>query len=126
MTTAGGKFLAWWEIYLDREGFEKAYRLFADLDQLPDFIGNVRGILGMDIPHLERRHVVAVDELGILSSVRRRRWFRVLCGRIYGFGLLEFIFGAHLGAAPSFIARNIQRIRPKGFRSLKRKYTRID
>ena len=67
MTTAGGKFLAWWEIYLDREGFEKAYRPFADLDQLPDFSGNVRGILGIDIPHLEGRHVVAVDELGILD-----------------------------------------------------------
>jgi hypothetical protein len=67
MTTAGGKSLAWWEIYLVREGFEKAYQPFADLYRLPDASGNVRGILGMNIPHLRWRHVVAVDEQGIVD-----------------------------------------------------------
>jgi hypothetical protein len=66
-STVGGKFLAWWETYLVLEGFEKAYRPFNDLYRLPDTSGNVRGILGMDIPHLRWRHVVAVDELGIID-----------------------------------------------------------
>lgn len=61
------KFLAWWERYLVREGFKIEYRRFAELYRLADFNGNVRGILGMEIPHLRRRHVVEVDELGIVD-----------------------------------------------------------
>jgi hypothetical protein len=67
MRTDGGKFLAWWEPYLARERFEKAYRPFLDLYQLPRSNGNVRGILGMEVSHLRKRHVVAVDELGIID-----------------------------------------------------------
>jgi hypothetical protein len=67
MSTPDGKFFAWWESYLVREGFEKAYHPFADLNRLSGARGKIRGILGMDIPHLQWRHVVAVDELGIID-----------------------------------------------------------
>ena len=53
ITAAGGKFLAWSETYLLREGFETAYRPFADLYRLPGANRNVRGILGID-PRLSR------------------------------------------------------------------------
>jgi hypothetical protein len=59
------KFLAWWECYLRDEGFHAVYRPFLDLHALPQFAGEVVGLLGMDIPHLRRSHIVAVDEFGI-------------------------------------------------------------
>jgi hypothetical protein len=62
-----GKFFAWWEPYLRDEGFRTAYRPFLDLYSLPQFEGCVVGLLGMDLPHLNAGHIVAVDELGIVD-----------------------------------------------------------
>jgi hypothetical protein len=66
-TVESGKFPAWWETYLAQESFETQYRPFIDLYKLPISSGNVRGILGMDIPELGKGHVVAVDEVGIVD-----------------------------------------------------------
>lgn len=62
-----GKFLAWWERYFRDEGFQIAYRPFADLYNLPNVGGSIVGLLGMDFRHLRRSHIVAVDELGIID-----------------------------------------------------------
>lgn len=62
-----GKFYAWWERYLRDEGFEIVYRPFLDLYSLPQFGGRVVGLLGMDIPHMIKAHIVAVDELGVID-----------------------------------------------------------
>jgi len=62
-----GKFLGWWEPYLKDEGFLLCYRPFLDLYELPQFSGRVVGLLGMHIPHINMRHIVAVDELGIID-----------------------------------------------------------
>jgi hypothetical protein len=64
---SNGKFLAWWEGYLQEEGFQAVYRPFLDLYSLPNFDGSVVGLLGLDIPHLNKGHVVAVDELGVID-----------------------------------------------------------
>jgi hypothetical protein len=61
--SAHGKFLAWWENYLRSEGFEITYRRFLDLYELPGFGGSVVGLLHIDVPHLRKAHIVAVDEL---------------------------------------------------------------
>jgi hypothetical protein len=65
--TTDGKFLAWWEFYLRDEGFEFVYCRFNGLYALSDYAGEVVGLLGMDIPHLQRGHIVAVDELGVVD-----------------------------------------------------------
>ncbi len=64
-----GKFHAWWEPYLRAEGFRAVYRPFLDLYDLPRFRGRVVGLLGMTITHMNMRHIVAVDELGIIDPV---------------------------------------------------------
>jgi hypothetical protein len=61
------KFHAWWEPYLSAEGFRAVYRPFLDLCNLPRFRGRVVGLLGMTITHIRKRHIVAVDELGIID-----------------------------------------------------------
>lgn len=65
--TKDGKFLAWWELYLRDEGFECVYCRFNGLYALSDCAGAVVGLLGMDVPHLQRGHIVAVDELGVVD-----------------------------------------------------------
>ena len=62
-----GKFHAWWEPYLQEEGFRALYRAFLDLYDLPRFRGRVVGLLTMAVPHIRMGHVVAVDELGIID-----------------------------------------------------------
>lgn len=62
-----GMFCAWWETYLRDEGFLIAYRPFRDLYSLPKFGGRVVGLLGLDIPHIQYSHIVAVDELGVID-----------------------------------------------------------
>jgi hypothetical protein len=62
-----GKFPAWWETYFRDEGFESVYCRFGGLYALDQYGGSVAGMLGMDIPHLNRGHIVAVDELGVVD-----------------------------------------------------------
>jgi hypothetical protein len=62
-----GRYYAWWETYLQDEGFRAAHRPFADLWSLPKFSGRVAGLLQIDIPHLKSGHIVAVDELGVID-----------------------------------------------------------
>jgi hypothetical protein len=62
-----GKFSAWWETYLQDEGFLVEYRPFMELYSLPYYGGRMMGLLGFDIPQLQYSHIVAVDELGIID-----------------------------------------------------------
>jgi hypothetical protein len=62
-----GKFFAWWETYFRDEGFDGAYCRFDGLRALGLYGGDVVGMLGMDIPHLNRGHIVAVDEIGVVD-----------------------------------------------------------
>jgi hypothetical protein len=62
-----GKFPAWWETYLRDEGFDACYCRFDGLYALPNYGGDVVGLLGMDIPHLRAAHIVAVDEAGVVD-----------------------------------------------------------
>jgi len=66
-TTADGKYSAWWETYLRDKGFQIYYCRFDGLSALWQYRGKVVGILGMDIPHLETGHLVAVDEIGVID-----------------------------------------------------------
>lgn len=66
-TVVGGKFVAWWEEYLRANGFQNTYRPFVHLYELKRFGGKVVGLLGMTIPHEKMRHIVAVDEIGIVD-----------------------------------------------------------
>jgi hypothetical protein len=43
------------------------YCYFDGLRALPQYGGDVVGMLGMDIPRLNRGHIVAVDELGVVD-----------------------------------------------------------
>lgn len=49
------------------QGFDAIYCLNSSLYRLPETLG-VAGIVGMDIPHLRKAHVVAADEMGIVDS----------------------------------------------------------
>jgi hypothetical protein len=62
-----GMFYAWWETYLNEEGFKAEYLPFMELYNLPRYRGRVVGLLGLDIPCLQYAHVVAVDELGVVD-----------------------------------------------------------
>jgi hypothetical protein len=64
---SNGKFLSWWENYLSHEGFEGMYCRFEGLHTLGHYGGAIVGMLGMDIPHLRRSHLVAVDEFGVVD-----------------------------------------------------------
>ena len=64
---ADGKYSAWWETYLHDEGFENTYCKFDGLCALGQYGGVVVGMLGMDIPRLNRGHVVAIDENGVVD-----------------------------------------------------------
>jgi hypothetical protein len=50
-----------------QEGFQTTYRPFLDLYVLPQFHGSVLALLGMDVPSLQKGHIVAVDELGVVD-----------------------------------------------------------
>jgi hypothetical protein len=65
--TPDGKFPAWWETYFRDEGFDAFYCHSDGLYALPDYGGNVLGMLGMDIPYLKAAHIVAVDEIGVVD-----------------------------------------------------------
>jgi hypothetical protein len=65
--SSDGKFPEWWATYLHDEGFDACYCRFNGLHALPDFRGNVLGMLAMDIPHLKAAHIVAVDEIGVVD-----------------------------------------------------------
>ena len=65
--SADGKFLGWWEPYFRDEGLQNVYRPFLDLYDLPRFSGKVVGILGWTLHSKHMRHVVVVDELGIVD-----------------------------------------------------------
>jgi hypothetical protein len=65
--TSNGKFSAWWEIYFRDEGFDNIYCHYGGLYALERQGGSVVGMLGMDIPHLNRGHIVAIDELGVVD-----------------------------------------------------------
>jgi hypothetical protein len=65
--SSDGKFSAWWETYFSDEGFEGFYCYFGGPDALGQYGGAVVGMVGMDIPHLNRGHIVAVDEFGLVD-----------------------------------------------------------
>jgi hypothetical protein len=65
--SSDGKFSAWWEAYFHDEGFEGIYCHFDGLHALGQYGGAIVGMLGMDIPSLQRSHVVAVDEFGVVD-----------------------------------------------------------
>lgn len=65
--SSDGNFSVWWETYLRDEGFECIYCHFDGLHALGQYGGVVAGMLGMDIPHLNRGHIVAVDEVGVVD-----------------------------------------------------------
>jgi len=65
--TEDGKFIGWWETYLQDAGFQIEYRPFMDLYQLPRFGGRTVGLLMFDIPEIKFSHIVAVDEFGIVD-----------------------------------------------------------
>src|ERR1700730_7053286 len=68
-----GKFVAWWETYIVDEGFPLQHWRWSvsDLASLSRAISTLHeetsGILTMRIPHLQRRHIVAVDRMGIVD-----------------------------------------------------------
>ncbi len=62
-----GKFLEWWVPYLRDARFAVRFSSLGDLPVFGQCRGTVVGLLGMTIPHLRMRHVVAVDELGIVD-----------------------------------------------------------
>jgi hypothetical protein len=66
-TSADGTFYAWWETYFRDEGFDSTYCHFDGLRALGMYGGDVVRMLGMDIPHLNRGHIVAVDEIGAVD-----------------------------------------------------------
>jgi hypothetical protein len=65
--SSDGRFSAWWETYFRDECFESIYCHFDGLYALGQYGGAVVGMLGMNIPHLNRGHIVAVDELGVVD-----------------------------------------------------------
>jgi len=65
-TCTDGTSIAWWERYLVDKGFQIQRCLTSSLHLFPATRGVV-GILGMDMPHLKRGHLVAVDECGIID-----------------------------------------------------------
>jgi hypothetical protein len=65
--SSDGKFSAWWETYFRDEGFEGIYCYFDGLHALGQYGAAVVGMLGMDIPRLNRGHIVAVDEFGVVD-----------------------------------------------------------
>lgn len=66
-TSSDGKFYAWWKSYFRDEGFQSFYCYFHGLHALGQYGGAVAGLLGMDTPRLNRGHIVAVDELGVVD-----------------------------------------------------------
>jgi hypothetical protein len=70
---ANGKFIGWWETYIIDEGFPLQHWRWSesDLGSLSLAISMLHeqtaGILTMSVPHLHRRHIVAVDRMGIVD-----------------------------------------------------------
>jgi hypothetical protein len=70
---AEGQFTAWWETYMIDEGVALQHWRWseADLASLSRAISvlheGAAGILTMSVPHLQRRHIVAVDRMGIVD-----------------------------------------------------------
>jgi len=62
--TENGRFICWWQFYLEHEGFQTAWMPLSDLGALPS---GVRAIIGMDVPRLRRTHIAAVDELWVID-----------------------------------------------------------
>ncbi|HVB82274.1 MAG TPA: hypothetical protein VNE82_20265 [Candidatus Binataceae bacterium] len=65
--TKDGKFYEWWVDYLQHRGLKVDFRRFIAAYDLWKDGGRTVGILGMTIPHLKRRHVVAVDAGGVVD-----------------------------------------------------------
>jgi hypothetical protein len=72
-TDAEGKFIGWWETYITYEGLLLQHWRWSetDVDYLARAITmlheDAAGILTMSVPHLKRRHIVAVDRTGIVD-----------------------------------------------------------
>jgi hypothetical protein len=65
--SSGGKFLEWWVAYIQHQGRTVQFRPFMEAYDLWKSPRQAVGILGMTIPHLSRRHVVAVDAAGVID-----------------------------------------------------------
>ncbi len=65
--SSDGKFSVWWETYLADEGFQAMWCKFEGLYALPQRHGEAVGVLSFDFPHLDKGHVVTVDELGVVD-----------------------------------------------------------
>jgi hypothetical protein len=68
-----GKYIPWWETYLMDEGFNLHHWRWSesDLNAISTFISRLReeaaGILTMNLPGVQRRHIVAVDSMGVVD-----------------------------------------------------------
>lgn len=62
-----GKFLEWWVPYIQHQGRTVNFRPFMEAYDLWKSPHEAAGILGMTIPHLKWRHVVAVDAAGVVD-----------------------------------------------------------
>ena len=63
------------------EDFDNIYGHFGGLYALEQQGGAVVGMLGMDIPHLNLGHIVAVDELGVVDPADNAHNHVPLVGR---------------------------------------------
>lgn len=66
-TNSDGKFLEWWVAYIQHEGLRVEFRPFMEAYSLWKGQGRTVGILGMTVPALKRRHVVALDAAGVID-----------------------------------------------------------
>jgi hypothetical protein len=69
---ADGKYLEWWVEYIQHKGLTVAFRPFMEAYDLWKSPGQTVGILGMTIPHMQRRHVVAIDAEGVIDPADGR------------------------------------------------------
>ncbi len=65
--SSDGKFLEWWVTYIQHQGRTVRFKPFMEAYDLWKSPRQTVGILGMTIPYLRRRHVVAVDAVGVID-----------------------------------------------------------
>ena len=65
--SSAGKFLEWWLGYIGDEGWKAERRPFLQMYDLWKSPVQAIGILGMEFPQHQRRHIVAVDAAGVVD-----------------------------------------------------------
>jgi hypothetical protein len=64
---SNGKFFEWWVPYIQHQGRRVEFRPFEEAFGLCEKQRYAVGILGMTLPLLKRRHVVALDIAGVID-----------------------------------------------------------